>query len=485
MIVGIRSLVVIGIVAASPSAFAQQTHSPSPPPAEHQHTIEENSAPLFSMREASGTAWAPDATPMYGLRLQLKGWSLMLHGNAFAQFLFESGGEHRRGHQGGSINWVMAMARRPIGNGRLGLRAMASVEPWTVPGCGYPNLLATGEMCEGDTIHDRQHPHELFMELAADYDRPLNRSLGWQVYAGLSGEPALGPPGFPHRLSAFPNPIAPIAHHWLDSTHISFGLVTTGLYGSRWKAEMSVFNGREPDEDRANLDLAALDSIAGRLSYLPTERLALQVSAGRLSEAEAEFAPNPRTDVNRATASATYHRAFDDDQHWATTLAYGVNSERAIIPGGVLDELTHAVLLESSVTIRERHSWFGRFEVVGKPAHDLHAHEYTTSVFTIGKVQAGYVRHLKPWNGLTPGIGGSVSMSLVPPLLAPRYGGPGGSGIRNFRRVSAHSQPDVNRLASFECMGQLAHAGGFRRLPALPLRERAARYTPGAWQRRC
>ena len=44
-----------------------------------------------------------------------------------------------------------------------------------------------------------------------------------------AGEPALGPAGFPHRVSSMLNPVAPISHHWLDSSHISFGVVTAGL----------------------------------------------------------------------------------------------------------------------------------------------------------------------------------------------------------------------------------------------------------------
>jgi hypothetical protein len=80
----------------------------------------------------------------------------------------------------------MAAARRPLGVGRLGLRGMASVEPWTVRDCGFINLLANGEMCEGDTIHDRQHPHDLIMELAAEYETATRfatvatlRRCGW------------------------------------------------------------------------------------------------------------------------------------------------------------------------------------------------------------------------------------------------------------------------------------------------------------------
>jgi acyl-ACP thioesterase len=106
---------------------------------------------------------------------------------------------------------------------------------------------------------------------------------------------------------------------------------------------------------------------------------------------------------------------------WATTLAYGVNSGREIIPGDAIDLVTHALMLESSMTFRERQTWFGRAELVGKPAHDLHAHEYPTRVFAVGKLEAGYVRNFKTWNSIVPGIGGAFSLSIVPSELAPRY----------------------------------------------------------------
>ena len=432
--------VALVVRAAVAPVFAQ---APDLPPAspQHEHAAPDPAAPaLFPMRESSGTAWAPDTTPMFGVQRLAMGWTVMLHGQAFAQFLAESGSEHHGSHQAGSINWGMAMARRPVGAGRLGLRLMMSAEPWTIPGCGYSNLLATGEVCDGDTLHDRQQPHDLLMEVAADYDRPLVGPLRWQIYAGVAGGPALGPAAFPHRLSASPNPIAPIAHHWLDSTHVSFGVVTVGVYGPRWKAEMSAFNGREPDERRANLDLAPLNSIAGRLSYMATGGLALQVSAGHLSEAEGELGTVPRIDVTRATASATHHRALGAAGSWGTTVAYGVNVEEANVRSAA-DARTHAVLIETSLSLRERHSWFGRFEVVGKPAHDLHAHEFGERVFAVGKLQGGYVRHLAPRGGLVPGIGGTLSASLLPTLLAPRYGGrvAPGAGVFVTIRPARHA----------------------------------------------
>lgn len=429
-------------VVAVPCAMAgpQQPESPGP----HEHTVQAPQddhvlpaqmhdavgASGIRMREASGTSWLPDVTPMYGLHRTFGAWNLMLHGNAFVQFLHESAPEHRGASQAGSINWAMAMARRPLAGGWAGFRSMISLEPLTIPGCGYPDLLATGELCDGDNIHDRQHPHDLFMEVAAQFDRPLTQGLRWQVYGALVGEPALGPSGFPHRVSAMPNPIAPVTHHWLDATHISFGVVTTGVYGERWKAETSVFNGREPDEARYDMDFGRLDSVAGRVSFLPTDALALQVSAGRLEAAELEFPGGPALDVVRITSSATYHRMFGGQRLWATTVAWGANREEG--------ETTHGVLLESALSVSNRDVWFGRVEVNGKPAHDLHIHE-STSVFTVGKVQSGYTRYLDARHGVQPGIGGFVSAALVPRALQPRYGGVGvGFGVFLTLRSSEH-----------------------------------------------
>ena len=364
----------------------------------------------------------------------------MGHANVFAQFLYESGEDHRTSHQAGSINWFMGMARRPLGRGRVGLRAMVSAEPLTIAGCGYPDLLATGEVCDGDTIHDLQHPHDLFMELAADYDRPIGDRLRGHAYVALAGEPALGPPGFPHRASAMPNPIAPIAHHWLDATHIAFGVVTAGVSSARWRVEASVFNGREPDDERWGLEFAPLDSLSARLAMAPSDRWSLQVSAGRLHESEAGLGSQPRQDVDRATASAIYLRPLAGGGTWASTFAYGVNHETSAIPDGMLEQSTHAVMAESSLRAGNgHHHWFARLEVVGKPAHDLHVHEYIAQIFTVGKGQVGYLRQFGNFHGWTLGIGGHLNLSVVPPLLAPRYGGRVAPGLGVFLNLQPRS----------------------------------------------
>ncbi len=422
---GPHLIVTAAILAAPTPALTQEP--PQPRIDVHEHVGV--SAPLLtSTKETSGTAWMPHATPMYGIHRPWRGWDLRLNGVAFVQVIHEPRDRHRTGGTGrlqaGSINWGMFMARRNARGGRFGVRTMLSAEPWTVPGCGSLSFLAVGEVCEGDTIHDRQQQHDLFMELAVDYDRPMLGAWRWQVYAGLAGEPALGPPGYPHRPSAIANPSGPMTHHWLDSTHVAFGVVSAGVYSPRWKVETSIFNGREPDDSRTDLDLGAFDSVSARASFLPSERLALQVSAARLRDAWTDFPFSSQDSATRMIASAMYHRPWAAEGIWAMTVAFGTNHAREIVlGGGILDATTAAGLLESSVTFSERHTVFGRAEVGRMPAHHLHAHEYTTSVFGVGKAQIGYVRHLRPMTGLQPGIGGTLSISFVPSELEPRYSG--------------------------------------------------------------
>ena len=364
-------LVVLGAVLAPSNTASAQQSQPKPPADVHEHVAV--TAPLLTpTREASGTAWLPAVTPMYGVHRPWGGWDVRLNGVVFLQALYEPGDRHRTGgagtRQGGSLNWGMFAARRSLAGGRFGVRTMLSAEPWTVPSCGSLSFLATGEVCEGDTIHDRQQAHDLFMELAVDYDRQLRGPWRWQVYAGLAGEPALGLPGYPHRASAMANPTAPMTHHWLDSTHVTFGVITVGVHNQHWKAELSAFNGREPDERRVDLDLGAFDSVAGRLSFLPTDRLSLQVSAARLREASTDF-PFPNQDAaTRVTASAVYHVPLGERGIWATTLAYGANHAHEIVSGDVLDATTSGALLESSATFADRHTVFARGEVGGMPA---------------------------------------------------------------------------------------------------------------------
>jgi hypothetical protein len=428
------ALVVVALALVAPSvATAQSTTehqhdagTPAPDPhaghdmsmMQHEH---EGMAAMPTMREASGTAWLPDDTPMYARHRTAGAWMLMGHANAFVQYLHDAG-DHGS-HQAGSINWAMGMASRSAAGGHLSLTGMLSAEPWTIGGCGYPDLLASGERCDGGVIHDRQHPHDLFMELAASYDHALRGRTRWQIYGAPVGEPALGPVAFPHRLSAMANPLAPITHHWFDSTHVSFGVITGGVYGDKWKAEGSAFNGREPDEKRSDFDFGALDSWSGRLWFLPSRAWALQVSAGQLTEAEPGDDGLPRQDVSRLTASATYHRVHAPGSYWATTIGWGRNSESN-------EAATNAFFAETNLTSHDRDVWFGRLEISQKSGHDLDIG--TDDVHDVMKLVGGYTRFAPAWRGWQGGIGGVLMLGVVPEALEVAYGGRANPGVGLF-----------------------------------------------------
>ncbi len=229
-------------------------------------------------REASGTAWQPDASRHGGLHASTGDWTLMGHLTLNAVYDWQGG---PRGDEMGFVSgMVMGMARRDIGDaGTVQFRAMLSPDPF-MGRRGYPLHLASGETADGVApLVDRQHPHDLFMELSASYSHRLSDRASLFLYAGLPGEPAFGPPAFMHRMSIMDSPEAPISHHWLDSTHITFGVITAGLVVGGVKVEGSRFNGREPDERRYNIETGPLDSTALRLSWNPTRD---PVAAGEL-----------------------------------------------------------------------------------------------------------------------------------------------------------------------------------------------------------
>lgn len=404
-------------------------------------------------RDGSGTSWLPDETLVFAHHAAAGRWNLMLHENVFLHYIDETG--ERGGRHFGSLNWIMGMAERNVGGGRFGLRGMLSLEPLTVGKCGYPNMLQTGELCNGRPIVNGQHPHDLVMELAATWERGLSPGLGVQLYAAAAGEPALGPVAFPHRPSAMPNPVAPISHHWMDASHISFGVATLGLYGRRWKIEGSAFNGREPDEDRYGLDFGPLDSYSGRLTVLPGDRWAIQVSAGRMADAHVHVGvPTPgrlcpagvachpigqiadaQLDVVRGTASIIHQRPLGRSGHWDTTVAYGRNYEEG-------HRETQGLLVETSVDPGGFLAFFARGELVEKSDHDLaiplgvDVDVYRETLFTIGKATAGIEGRLPTIGGIRPGLGLGASLSVLPDNLEDTYGSTRPVGWFSFLRLS-------------------------------------------------
>lgn len=361
-------------------------------------------------REASGTSWVPDSTPMEGWHGSSGEWTGMLHG--YVDAVYNDQGGDRGDSQAYSQSMLMGMAQRPVGdNGTFGVRTMLSLDP-LMGKSGYPLLLQTGETADGvDHLVDRQHPHDLFMELAATYSYRFTGDRSAFLYVGYPGEPALGPPTFMHRFSGQYIPEAPIDHHWLDSTHITFGVATTGYVWDDWKLEVSSFTGREPDQFRYNFDNPKFDSQSARLSWNPTDNWSLQVSRGHVESPEQL---EPGMDVTRTTASAIYNLPLGDD-NWATTVAWGRNDNN---PGRTLD----AWLVESAYQIEGTHTFFTRAERADKDELFEAPDPLAGRAFTVNKLSAGYLYQVPTTTHVKLGVGGLVSAYALPNALEPAYG---------------------------------------------------------------
>ena len=235
---------------------------------------------LYCGQMGSGTSWEPHSSQLRMWDKVSGGWLFMFHFNAIAGV--NSQGGPRGTTKFESANWFMPMAFHKLGKGTLQLRGMFSLEPFTFAPGGSPLLFQTGETYKGQPIIDKQHPHDFWMELSAQYTLPVGERGTWFMYFGYPGEPALGPPAFMHRESASENPSATLAHHLQDSTHISFGVFTTGFTYRWFKLEGSVFNGHEPDENRYNFEAHTWNSRSARFSFAPNNNWTMQVSYGLL-----------------------------------------------------------------------------------------------------------------------------------------------------------------------------------------------------------
>ncbi|WP_431469777.1 hypothetical protein [Sphingosinithalassobacter sp. LHW66-3] len=395
---------------APPTAAARESHADPAVP----------NAPLpLAATYGSGTARLPSAEGgMHGLHLATGDWMVMAHGYVWGAYTDQSG------PRGDEMAFVGSMAmltagREFAGGARFEARTMLSLEP-LMGAPGYPNVFATGETANGEALVDRQHPHDLFMELAARVDVPLGGDVSGFLYGGPVAEPALGPSAFMHRGSARYMPLAPITHHWFDSTHITYGVVTAGIATPRFQIEGSAFRGREPDEARWDVETPKLDSWSLRASWTPTPNWALQVSHGRLESPE-EL--HPGQDEARTTASVHYSAGGI-----ATTLAFSAKNR---VPG---DTLT-AWLAEANWNLDGRNNLFGRIEsVANDELFPDHHHSLHDRQFRVARFEAGYAHRLPLTGPLSLALGGSLAAFDRPEALRSAYGDPFGYTL--FARLS-------------------------------------------------
>jgi hypothetical protein len=406
----------------------------------------------------SGTSWQPGSSPMYMIDKIAGKWLLMAHYNFLVGLNAQGGPRGIKKFE--SANWFMPIAFRRVGPGTLQLRGMFSFEPFTFARGGSPLLFQTGETYKGQPIIDRQHPHDFWMELSAQYTVALGERGTWFTYFGYPGEPALGPPAFMHRASASENPSAALSHHLQDSTHISFGVLTTGFTYRWFKLEGSIFNGREPDENRYNFEAHPWNSRSARLSFEPDQNWSMQVSYGFLRGPEAI---DPTTDIHRATASVQYNKPFNRG-NWASAFIWGRNHTSS--PAGEVHNL-NGYTAESTVNFLDKNYFYTRLELVDKNellrATDraLLGIKDDHPSFRIGAYTFGGVRDV--WNSkhVSMAIGSDVTFYSKPDVLDRLYGNTPVSW-RLFLRL----RPGKMDLSGHEIRGNMKTDG--HTMPAKP-----------------
>ena len=385
----------------------------APKDAHGAHALPMKSAlgPYSMAREGSGTSWQPEATPMPGLHFGADGWTLMAHG--LANVIYDRQTGPRGGDEDLHQSMGMVMGNRPLGPGTLGLRAMVSLDP-TMGASGYPLLFQTGETADGWSTSSI----DSIRTTSSWSCRLLQRDLGSEgsafAYAGLPGEPALGPSAFMHRFSGMRIPEAPLTHHWLDSTHITFGVATLGASQGTFQLEGSWFNGREPDQFRWNIETRKFDSWSARLSFNPTPELSMQVSYGDLKSPE-QLEPDTR--VKRTTASiivpaqARSGRMGNDAR---------LRQEPQVGPG----RRTRRAGLAARVDVRaSRRAYLLRpAEQVENSELFAHGDPLHGQAFRIRKFSVGYIHDFARTGPVKWGVGGLIGLLDAPSQLDPSYG---------------------------------------------------------------
>jgi hypothetical protein len=382
--------------------------------------------PAPSLREnvlrhmVSGSDVEPDSTSPPMLMQMHNDWMLMLHGQASIVEQQQTG--PRGADKAYSANWIMPMAQRNFAHSELTLRAMLSLEPATISGRYYPELFQQGETAFGKPIVDGQHPHNLFMELAALYDVKAGEHALLSLYLAPVGDPSLGPVAFPHRASASLDPLAPLGHHLEDSTHIAYEVVTAGVTVGRTRLEASGFHGREPGENRWTIYTGGLDSWSERLTVNPLRDWSAQYSLGHLHSPEAL---HPEEDVLRQTASVSYHHAWGAQSGAPTLDALALWGRNHTIgtptnANGYLFEATAHVGSAKSAP----HGVWGRIENVDRTT-DLLGESAPAEETVVGRVQAytgGYAYRILNEHWGSSSLGAQGTFYNTPDPLRSLYG---------------------------------------------------------------
>ena len=395
------------------------------PPARFRRSVFGISRSRFGV----GTSWQPDESPLYAVLPNVKKWGFLGTGNLYTGYNWfgsERGDQRFMGRNNLSVS-----ALREHAKGEFVARVMLTFEPFTVGERGYPLIAQSGATRDGVPVADRQQALEFFRELAVSYAHEITSRWALLLYLAASGEPALGPGAFTHRVSASADPLAPISFQWQDATNTSYGVITIGAFSRDLKIEASWFNGRAPGERRYGIDMVRRpDSYAGRITWNFAPAFSAQLSYGFLASHDVL---NPNISQHRTSASLMWAETRGKEV-WAATASF---AERVLSNGTA----SFAGLLEGYWAIDGHHALFSRLEAVQKTGHELVLEQPSRKKHAVGTVVAGYVYYFGPFISLEPGLGLRASVSPLARDLADDYGTRAPLGVMVYAQLRTAALP--------------------------------------------
>lgn len=404
---------------------AKQMTKSRRPPERFLHSIFD----LPRGRFGTGTGWLPDQSPLLAAVPHFGDWGLLMHGTIYTGYDYYS--SDRGGRRFFGRNTLMGALFRTFEHSEWLFRCALSLEPLTIGARGYPQVLQSGQTANGERIHDRMYALDFFRELAATYSWEVTRDWAATVYAALAGEPAIGPVTFTQRVSASPDPLAPLGFVAQEASHASFGVLTVGAFTRSFKLEASWFNGELPGDHRYTLAIRRPDSYAARVNWNPYPWLSTQISYAYLGS---PITTEPGRSQHRFSASATYTRWNPNDSGLAATLSFGQRVDSRA-------NGNTSLMAEAYWNLDGHHAIFGRWDLLQKSGAELVLPEPTTELFAIGALGAGYIYYFGPYITFTPGLGIRGSINLMEADLARFYGGQAAYGLMVYAQLRTAALP--------------------------------------------
>jgi hypothetical protein len=197
-----------------------------------------------------------------------------------------------------------------------------------------------------------------------------------------------------------------------DYSHVTFGVITVGYFYKRVKIDTSLFNGREPDEKRYDIDEPRFDSGSIRLSMNPSNNTCLQFSHGYIKEPEVlepggEHSPYNRISYLELSCFLRQH-AFN---------GAGLGNEQTGPRQGT------KFLAEADYQFGEN-ALFTRMEFIKKSGEELGLEEEKSrDLFSISAFTLGIARTIFSSHNVSISIGALCTVSPVERDLGRIYGG--------------------------------------------------------------